>query len=160
MEIKRADYLKRLIDKQDNKMIKVITGLRRSGKSYLLYNLFRKYLLENVTDDKHIIYLALDAEENKKYWDSSQLNEYLLDRIKSDSEKYYILLDEIQKVDDFVPVLNGFLYKENVDIYVTGSNSKMLSSDIITEFRGRGDVIRVYPLSFSEFYSVYDGSER
>lgn len=159
MEIKRADYLKRLIDKQDNKMIKVVTGLRRSGKSYLLYNLFRKYLLENVTDDKHIIYLALDAEENKKYWDSSQLNEYLLSRIESDSEKYYILLDEIQKVDDFVPVLNGFLYKENVDVYVTGSNSKMLSSDIITEFRGRGDVIHLYPLTFKEYFEVYDGDK-
>ena len=157
MEIKREDYLKRLIDEQGNKMIKIITGLRRSGKSYLLYNLFRNYLLKNVTDDKHIIYLALDAEENKKYWDSSVLNEYLLSRIENSNENYYILLDEIQKVNDFVPVLNGFLYKENVDVYVTGSNSKMLSSDISTEFRGRGDVIHLFPLTFKEYLEAYDG---
>ncbi len=159
MEIKREEYLKRLIDKQGNKMIKIITGLRRSGKSYLLYNLFRNYLLENVTDEKHIIYLALDAEENKKYLDSSALNEYLLSRIENNNESYYILLDEIQKVDDFVPVLNGFLYKENIDVYVTGSNSKMLSSDISTEFRGRGDVIHLYPLTFKEYLEAYDGDK-
>ena len=159
MEIKREEYLKRLIDKQGNKMIKIITGLRRSGKSYLLYNLFRNYLLENVTDEKHIIYLALDAEENKKYLDSSVLNEYLLSRIENNNESYYILLDEIQKVDDFVPVLNGFLYKENIDVYVTGSNSKMLSSDISTEFRGRGDVIHLYPLTFKEYLEAYDGDK-
>lgn len=159
MEIKRYDYLKRLIDKQDNNMIKVITGLRRSGKSYLLYNLFRKYLLDNVTDDNHIIYLALDTEENKKYWDSKVLNEYLLSRIEDDSEKYYILLDEIQFVDDFVLILNGFLYKKNVDVYVTGSNSKMLSSDISTEFRGRGDVIHLYPLTFKEYFESYEGDK-
>ena len=140
-------------------MIKVITGLRRSGKSYLLYNLFRKYLLDNVTDDKHIIYLALDAEENKKYWDSSKLNNYLLSKLENDNEKYYILLDEIQKVDDFVPVLNGFLYKDNVDVYVTGSNSKMLSSDINIEFRGRGDVIHLYPLTFKEYVEAFDGDK-
>ena len=159
MEIRRTNYLQRLIDKQDNNMIKVITGLRRSGKSYLLYNLFRKYLLNNVTDDKHIIYLALDAEENKKYWDSSKLNDYLLSKLENDNKKYYILLDEIQKVNDFVPVLNGLLYKDNVDVYVTGSNSKMLSSDISTEFRGRGDVIHLYPLTFKEYLEVYDGDK-
>lgn len=159
MEIKRTDYLKRLIDKQDNNMIKVITGLRRSGKSYLLYELFRKYLLENVTDENHIIYLALDAEENKKYWNSSALNEYLLSRIENNKDKYYILLDEIQKVDNFVPVLNGFLYKKNVDVYVTGSNSKMLSSDISTEFRGRGDVIHLYPLTYKEYFEACGGDK-
>lgn len=159
MEIKRTDYLNRLIDKQGNNMIKVITGLRRSGKSYLLYNLFRKYLLDNVTDENHIIYLALDAEENKKYWDSSKLNEFLLSKIKNENEKYFILLDEIQKVNDFVPVLNGFLYKDNIDVYVTGSNSKMLSSDISTEFRGRGDVIHLYPLTFKEYLEAYDGDK-
>lgn len=159
MEIKRFNYLERLIDKQDNGMIKIITGLRRAGKSYLLYNLFRKYLLENVTDEKHIIYLALDAEENKKYWDSSRLNEYLLSKIENEKEKYYILLDEIQKVEDFVPVLNGFLYRENIDVYVTGSNSKMLSSDISTEFRGRGDVVHLYPLTFKEYLEAYNGDK-
>ncbi len=156
MEIKRNNYLQRLIDKQGNHMIKVITGLRRSGKSYLLYNLFRKYLLDNVTDEKHIVYLALDAEENKKYWDSSILNQYLLSRIESDNDNYYILLDEIQNVNNFVPVLNGLLYKDNVDVYVTGSNSKMLSSDISTEFRGRGDVIHLYPLTFKEYLDAYN----
>ena len=159
MEIKRLNYLNRLIDKQDNDMIKIITGLRRSGKSYLLYNLFRKYLLENVTDENHIIYLALDAEENKKYWDSSALNDYLLSKIENEKEKYYILLDEIQKVKEFVPVLNGFLYRENVDVYVTGSNSKMLSSDISTEFRGRGDVVHLYPLTFKEYLEAHSGDK-
>lgn len=159
MEIKRTNYLERLIDKQGNGMIKVITGLRRSGKSYLLYNLFRKYLLDNVTDEKHIIYLALDAEENKKYWDSIFLNEYLLAKIENEADQYYILLDEIQYANDFVPVLNGLLYKKNVDVYVTGSNSKMLSSDISTEFRGRGDVIHLYPLTFKEYLEVYNGSQ-
>ena len=159
MKIKRTEYLDRLIDKQGNNMIKVITGLRRSGKSYLLYNLFRKYLLDNITDEKHIIYLALDAEENKKYWDSTKLNEFLLSKIENENEKYFILLDEIQKVIDFVPVLNGFLYKDNVDVYVTGSNSKMLSSDISTEFRGRGDVIHLYPLTFKEYLEAYDGDK-
>ena len=159
MEIKRTNYLERLIDKQDNGMIKVITGLRRSGKSYLLYNIFRKYLLENVTDEEHIIYLALDTETNKKYWNSSELNKYLLNNIKNEEEKYYILLDEIQKVDDFVPVLNGFLYMNNVDVYITGSNSKMLSSDISTEFRGRGDVIHLYPLTFKEYLETHGGDK-
>ena len=159
MEIKREYYLNRLIEKQGNKMIKVITGLRRSGKSYLLNNIFRKYLLENVTDEKHVIYLALDTEENKKYWDSIKLNEYLLSKIENDNEKYFVLLDEIQKVNDFVPILNGFLYKDNVDVYVTGSNSKMLSSDISTEFRGRGDVIHLYPLTFKEYLNAYNGDK-
>ena len=159
MEIKREYYLNRLIEKQDNKMIKVITGLRRSGKSYLLNNIFRKYLLENVTDENHVIYLALDTEENKKYWDSIKLNEYLLSKIENDNEKYFVLLDEIQKVNDFVPILNGFLYKDNVDVFVTGSNSKMLSSDISTEFRGRGDVIHLYPLTFKEYLNAYNGDK-
>ena len=159
MEIKRTNYLERLIEKRDNGMIKVITGLRRSGKSYLLDKIFRKYLLNNETDEKHIIYLALDAEENKKYWNPAELNKYLLSKIENNNEKYYILLDEIQKVNDFVPVLNGFLYKENIDVYVTGSNSKMLSSDISTEFRGRGDIIHVYPLTFKEYLEAYNGDK-
>ena len=159
MEIKRLNYLDRLIKKQNNGMIKIITGLRRSGKSYLLNKLFRKYLLDNVTDEKHIVYLALDAEENKKYWDSSVLNEYLLCKIENERDKYYILLDEIQNVEGFVPVLNGLLYKENVEVYVTGSNSKMLSSDISTEFRGRGDIIHLYPLTFKEYLEAFDGDK-
>ncbi len=159
MEIRRDDYLKRLIDKQGNGMIKVITGLRRSGKSYLLYNIFRKYLIDNVTTENHIVYLALDTKENEKYHDSTTLNDYLLSNIKNNDEQYYILLDEIQTVDDFVPVLNGLVYMNNVDVYVTGSNSKMLSSDISTEFRGRGDVIHLYPLTFKEFLSSYNGDK-
>ena len=155
MKIDRMDYLQRLIDKQGNNMIKVITGLRRSGKSYLLYNLFRKYLLDNVTDDKHIIYLALDSEENKKYWNSAVLNEYLLSRIENEEENYYILLDEIQNVDDFVQVLSGFSYRNNVDVYVTGIPSK----DISMEFKGRGDVIHLYPLTFKEYLDAYDGDK-
>lgn len=159
MEIKRESYLKRLIDKQGNGMIKIITGLRRAGKSYLLFNIFRKYLLDNVTDENHIIYLALDTKKNEIYHDSVVLNEYLLTNIKNDKEQYYVLLDEIQMVENFVPVLNSLNYMKNVDVYVTGSNSKMLSSDISTEFRGRGDVIHLYPLTFKEYLEVFKGDK-
>lgn len=157
MRIERQNYLQRLIDKQDNGMIKVITGLRRSGKSYLLNDIFKNYLLTNVTDDNHVIYLALDSKKNEKYLDSTELNKYLLSKIENDDEKYYVLLDEIQEVKDFVPVLNGLAYMRNVDVYVTGSNSKMLSSDISTEFRGRGDVIHLFPLTFAEYLEAYNG---
>lgn len=159
MRIERQNYLQRLIDKQGNGMIKVITGLRRSGKSYLLNDIFKNYLLKNVTDDSHVIYLALDSKKNEKYLDSSELNNYLLSKIKNEDERYYILLDEIQEVKDFVPVLNGLTYMRNVDVYVTGSNSKMLSSDISTEFRGRGDVIHLFPLTFAEYLEAYDGDK-
>lgn len=157
MRIERQNYLQRLIDKQDNGMIKVITGLRRSGKSYLLNDIFKNYLLTNVTDANHVIYLALDSKKNEKYLDSTELNKYLLSKIENDDEKYYVLLDEIQEVKDFVPVLNGLAYMRNVDVYVTGSNSKMLSSDISTEFRGRGDVIHLFPLTFAEYLEAYNG---
>ena len=157
MRIERQNYLQRLIDKQDNGMIKVITGLRRSGKSYLLNDIFKNYLLTNVTDANHVIYLALDSIKNEKYLDSTELNKYLLSKIENDDEKYYVLLDEIQEVKDFVPVLNGLAYMRNVDVYVTGSNSKMLSSDISTEFRGRGDVIHLFPLTFAEYLEAYNG---
>ncbi len=153
MEIKRDSYLNKLIEKQDNGLIKIITGIRRCGKSYLLDPLFKNYLLAHDVDLKHIIKIDLDIKENEKYLDPNVLNEYIKSQI-IDEEKYYILLDEIQKVPDFESVLNGFLKIKNVDIYVTGSNSKFLSTDIITEFRGRSDEIRVYPLSFKEFYSV------
>ena len=157
MRIERQNYLQRLIDKQDNGMIKVITGLRRSGKSYLLNDIFKNYLLTNVSDANHVIYLALDSKKNEKYLDSTELNKYLLSKIENDDEKYYVLLDEIQEVKDFVPVLNGLAYMRNVDVYVTGSNSKMLSSDISTEFRGRGDVIHLFPLTFAEYLEAYNG---
>ena len=158
MEIKRDYYLKELIDRIDNQLIKVITGIRRCGKSYLLNIIFKNYLIKNGIDEKHIIQLSLDENKNKKYLDPDILDEYIRSLIK-DKDKYYILLDEIQEVKDFESVLIGFMHIDNVEIYVTGSNSKFLSSDIVTEFRGRGDEIRVYPLSFAEFYSVYDGTE-
>lgn len=158
MEIKRDYYLNELIDRIDNQLIKIITGIRRCGKSYLLNTIFKNYLIEQGTDEEHIIQLSLDEKKNKKYLDGDILDEYIRSLIKDDN-KYYILLDEIQEVQDFESVLISFMHINNVDIYVTGSNSKFLSSDIVTEFRGRGDEIRVYPLSFAEFYSIYDGSE-
>ena len=158
MEIKRYYYLQELIDRIDNGLIKIITGIRRCGKSYLLNTIFKNYLIEQGIDEEHIIQLSLDENRNKMYLDPDALDEYIRSLIK-DKNKYYILLDEIQEVKDFESVLIGFMHINNVEIYVTGSNSKFLSSDIVTEFRGRGDEVRVYPLSFAEFFSVYDGSE-
>ena len=135
-------------------MIKVITGIRRSGKSYLLDPIFVNYLTSEGIDKNHIIKIQLDKEENKKYLDAHELNLYVKSQIK-DENMHYIILDEIQLVENFEFVLNGFLYEKNMDVYVTGSNSKFLSSDIITEFRGRGDQIHLYPLSFSEYYDAY-----
>ena len=156
MEIKREYYLKQLIDKQGNGLIKIVTGLRRCGKSYLLDPMFKNYLLSTGVNEEHIIKIDLDIRENSKYLDPDVLNRYVKSKI-IDNSNYYIILDEVQKVKDFESVLNGFLKMGNVDVYVTGSNSKFLSKDIITEFRGRGDDIHVYPLSFAEFYSVYEG---
>lgn len=157
MEIKRDVYLKKLIDRQNNGLVKVITGIRRCGKSYLLFELFYKYLKSQGVDEQHIIKLALDDRRNKKYRNPDSLCDYVYGRIVDDKQ-YYILLDEVQFVDEFEDVLNSFLHIKNADTYVTGSNAKFLSKDIITEFRGRGDEIHVSPLSFKEFYSVYDGS--
>lgn len=151
-------YLNQLIEKQWNGQVKVITGLRRSGKSYLLFTLFVRYLIEHDVPQDHIITLALDDFKNRQYRQAEALYDYVTKRI-ADSERYYVLLDEIQKAEDFVDVLNGFLHIPNIDVYVTGSNSKFLSSDIATEFGDRGDEINVHPLSFSEFYSVYDGNK-
>lgn len=157
MNIKRDYYLNKLISKKNNKLIKVVTGLRRIGKSYLLDPIFKNYLLNNGVDKNHIIKLELDSIENIEYTNPMKLYEYIMSKIKDD-KTYYIILDEIQKVNNFESVLNSFLRK-NLDIYVTGSNSKFLSSDIITEFRGRGDEIKVYPLSFKEFMSAYNENE-
>ena len=157
-DIKRDYYLEHLIKREGNGLIKIVTGIRRCGKSYLLNIIFKNYLIEQGNDEEHIIQLSLDENKNKKYLDPDVLDEYIRSLIKDD-KKYYILLDEVQEVRDFESVLIGFLHINNVEIYVTGSNSKFLSSDIVTEFRGRGDEIRVYPLSFAEFYSVYEGSE-
>lgn len=158
MEIKRDYYLQKLIDRKNNHMIKVITGIRRCGKSYLLNHLFKNYLLGSGVKEDHIIMVALDDDENEELLNPKNLREYINSRV-FDNDLYYILLDEIQLVDNFVALLNGLLRKDNFDIYVTGSNSKFLSKDIVTEFRGRGDDIKIYPLSFSEFYSCYDGSK-
>ena len=157
MEIKRDYYLNQLIQKKENGLIKIITGIRRCGKSYLLNNIFRKHLLENGVLEENIIYIAVDSIENRELLDGIELNKYILSKITNEN-KYYILLDEIQMVSDFVSVLNSLMKNSNLDIFITGSNSKFLSSDIATEFRGRGDVVHIYPLSFSEFNSVYEGS--
>lgn len=154
--IKRDVYLNRLISRKENGLIKIITGIRRCGKSYLLNEIFANHLKESEVKEDHIIKLALDREENKKYHDSKLLNEYIHSNIK-DKNMYYVILDEIQLVEGFEFVLNGLLYEKNIDVYVTGSNSKFLSSDIITEFRGRGDQVHVFPLSFAEFVSAYNG---
>ena len=158
MEIKRNYYLNKLISKKNNSLIKIITGIRRCGKSYLLDPIFKNYLLDNGVDKNHIIKLELDSIENEEFTNPKKLYEYVMQKAV-DEKTYYVILDEIQKVSNFESILNSFLRKPNLDVYVTGSNSKFLSSDIITEFRGRGDEIKVYPLSFSEFMSVYSGNE-
>jgi hypothetical protein len=156
--IERNIYLNKLINARENGLIKIITGIRRCGKSYLLDPLFKNYLIKNGVKEDHIIKLELDREENIKYHDSHELNLYIKNQVK-DNDMYYILLDEIQLVQNFESVLNGLLYERNLDVYVTGSNSKFLSTDIITEFRGRGDEIRVFPLTFSEFVSAFEGDK-
>ena len=155
MEIKRDYYLNKLIQRENNGLIKIITGIRRCGKSYLLNNIFKNYLLSKGVSEQNIIAIALDDVENEQLRNPSELSKYVKSKIINEN-MHYVLLDEIQLVDNFVAVLNGLLRISNVDTYVTGSNSKFLSTDIVTEFRGRGDEIRVYPLSFSEFSSVYE----
>lgn len=158
MEIKRDYYLNKLIAKKHNGLIKVITGIRRCGKSYLLFTLFKNYLTESGVADDHIIEIPFDSFENKKYRDPEILYPYVKEQIADDS-MYYILLDEVQLLGEFESVLNGFMRMKNVDVYVTGSNARFLSKDIITEFRGRGDELHIQPLSFAEFMSVYDGNK-
>lgn len=157
-EIKRDLYLNKIINRRENGLIKIVTGIRRCGKSYLLDPMFKNYLLADGVKEDHIIKLELDRVENEKYRDSKVLNEYIRSLIK-DKNMYYVILDEIQLVKSFEFVLNGLLYEKNIDVYVTGSNSKFLSSDIITEFRGRGDQIKVNSLSFAEFLSAFDGDK-
>lgn len=156
MEIKRDMYLNKLIRHKGNGMVKIITGVRRCGKSYLLFKLFRDHLIDSGVAQDHIISIALDDYGNRALQNPDELYNYVKSRVTADGN-YYILLDEIQMVKDFEGVVNGFLHITNADIYITGSNSIFLSTDILTEFRGRGDEIRVYPLCFSEFYSVYGG---
>ncbi len=156
MVISRGNYLNALKIRMHNGMIKVVTGIRRSGKSFLIFNIFKNYLMEIGTDKSHIIEIQLDLRQNRKYRDPDVILEYI-ESLITDNEQYYILLDEVQMLDEFEEVLNSLLHIQNADVYVTGSNSKFLSKDIITEFRGRGDEIHIYPLSFKEFMSVYDG---
>ena len=157
MIILRDDYLQSLIARQHNGMIKVITGVRRCGKSFLLFNLFKQHLEQQGADQQHIISVALDDRMNRRLRDPDALCAFVHDRI-IDSDMYYILLDEVQFVREFEDVLNSFLHIPNADVYVTGSNARFLSKDVITEFRGRGDEVRVYPLSFREYLTAFDGS--
>lgn len=159
MEIKRNRYLNTLISKKHNGLIKVITGMRRCGKSYLLFTLFKEHLLSDGIDENHIIEIAFDAFENKKYRDPDVLYPYLKEQIKDDA-MYYVLLDEVQLLGEFESILNSLIRMKNVDVYVTGSNARFLSKDVITEFRGRGDEVHMYPLSFAEFMSVYSGTKQ
>ena len=156
MDIKRDKYLNDLINRMHNGMIKVVTGIRRCGKSYLLFNIFKNYLLEKGVPVSHIITIELDQRKNKKYRDPDVILDYIESLIE-DEEQYYIMLDEVQMLQEFEEVLNSMLHIKNADIYVTGSNSKFLSKDVITEFRGRGDEIHIYPLTFKEFMGAYDG---
>ena len=173
MEVQRPRYLNQLIDKKDNGRVKIITGIRRCGKSYLLFELYRKYLLSNEVREDQIIMIALDSLKNIKYRNPIELDDYLRDKIQDNGRKYYIFIDEIQFVEEisnpylegtdskvnFVDLVLGLMKIPNVDVYITGSNSKMLSSDVLTQFRDRGDEIRVYPFSFAEFYSCYEGDK-
>ena len=170
----REQYLKEIISKKDNGRIKIITGLRRSGKSVLLFQLYLEWLLGEGVKEDQIIALALDILENAKYRNPLELDKYIRDHMVDPKKRYYIFIDEIQFVSEiqnpyvtdseakisFIDVILGFMQMKNADVYITGSNSKMLSSDILTQFRDRGDEIRVYPLSFAEFYSEYDGDKR
>ena len=172
--IERKKYLEKLISKKENGLVKVITGIRRCGKSYLLFNIYKDYLKSIGVDDECIICLALDDDENIKYRNPLELGKHIRSLTADESKTYYVFLDEIQKVvtiqnpyiegvEDkigFVDVVLGLMKHDNIDVYVTGSNSKMLSSDILTEFRGRGDEIRVNPLSFAEFYNAFEGEKR
>ena len=156
MEIKRDRYLKSLESRMHNGMIKIITGIRRCGKSYLLFHIFKEYLLARGVEPSHIITIELDLRQNRKYRDPDVILDYIDSRV-TDSGQYYILLDEVQMLQDFEEVLNSLLHNENLDIYVTGSNSKFLSKDVVTEFRGRGDEIHIFPLTFKEFMQPLDG---
>lgn len=158
-EIKRDYYVQKLIASRNNGLIKVISGLRRCGKTYLLMTLFYNYLIEHGISDDHILRIALDDRRNKELRNPDEMLAFIDTHVK-DNKTYYMFIDEIQMMDDFVDVLNSCLHINNLDVYVSGSNSKFLSSDIVTEFRGRSDQIRIYPLSFSEFMSVYEGDKR
>ena len=156
MKIERDEYMQQLIDSKDNGLIKIITGLRRVGKSYLLKTLFKDYLLKEGIRKDHILIIDLEDRKQKAFYDPDYLLDWVDAQMKDDNQ-YYIIIDEVQKVEDFVDMLGSLVLKDNADVYVTGSNSHFLSSDIATEFRGRGDEIHVWPLTFKEFMTVYEG---
>lgn len=158
MVIARNRYLEALKIRMHNGMIKVITGIRRCGKSYLVFRIFKNYLLQNGIDESHIITIELDQRKNRQYRDPDVILDYI-ESLIIDKGQYYILLDEVQMLSEFEEVLNSLLHINNIDLYVTGSNSKFLSKDIITEFRGRGDEVHVYPLSYMEFMEAYEGDK-
>lgn len=158
MVIERNKYLNVLLDNRHNGLVKIVTGIRRSGKSFLLFNIFKHRLMEEGVDQQHIIEMQFDDFANKKYCEPSYFYSYIKEQIK-DGRKYYLILDEVQMLDDFEDVLNGLMHIENVDIYVTGSNARFLSKDVITEFRGRGFQIHVSPLTFAEIMSFYNGTK-
>ncbi len=160
LEVSRSDYIETLSQKRGNGLVKIITGVRRVGKSYLLFTLFKRFLLEQGVGEEQIISLELDDFKNKKYLAPDELYSYVIEKREAVAGPCYIMLDEIQLVPDFESVLNGFLHLPQTDIYVTGSNSRFLSSDIVTEFRGRGDEIRVYPFSFAECYAATGGDKQ
>lgn len=158
MIINRDYYLEQLVSRKHNGLIKVITGIRRCGKSFLLRTIFKNHLLENGVDENHIVEISFDLYDNINFRNPKIFYPWANEQLKDDS-KYYFLLDEVQLLDEFVSVLNGLADKKNVDVYVTGSNAKLLSKDIATEFGGRGDELHMYPLNFSEFMSVYKGNK-
>lgn len=158
MIIKRDYYLQQLISSKSNNLIKIVTGIRRSGKSFLLFHLFHKHLIETGVSEDHIIEIALDDRLNKNLRDPDVILQHIHERIVDD-KLYYIILDEVQMIDEFTDVLNSLLHIRNADVYVTGSNSKFLSKDVVTEFRGRGDEIHLFPLSFAELYNSLGGEK-
>ena len=156
MKFKREHYIEKLISSKHNHLVKIVTGLRRVGKSYLLFNLYKQHLLDNGVDTSHVIEIQLDSFAHRQYRKAETLYEYVGNLTKQDSQMYYVMIDEVQMLEDFVDVLNGFLHIDNLDVYVTGSNAKFLSSDIVTEFRGRGVQIHLQPLSFKEIKEMSD----
>lgn len=160
MIIHRDKYLKQLIDAKGNGMVKIVTGIRRSGKSFLLMTIFHQHLIEQGVKENHIIELSMDNRKNKRLRNPDRLLEYIEEKVYDDGLTHYVVLDEVQLVDDFVEVLLSLMQDKRLDVYVSGSNSKFLSKDVVTEFRGRGDVIHLYPLSFSEYYAAVGGDKR
>lgn len=160
MIIPRDKYLRQLVAAKSNGMVKIVTGIRRSGKSFLLMTLFHQHLIEQGVQESHIIELSMDNRKNKRLRNPDVLLDYIDNLVQTDGQTYYIILDEVQLVEDFVEVLLSLMQDKRLDVYVSGSNSKFLSKDVVTEFRGRGDEIHLYPLSFSEYYTAIGGDKR